>query len=448
MYQGKFQNKTPRKKKSGKGLLIFFCVYAVLVALALFGMYCGISAMVPKLEGYGVTQPEEPPRDFFAELFAEPDWEALYTLAGESDTPCEGAAQYRAYMEEKTAGAELTCREVQSGAPNVRRFHVELGEEKVATFTISGSEPALDELILYYTRSHSVTVEKKPEHTVYINGTALDDSYTVRYTDTVAEDHLPEGVHGVRLVQQQIDGLLVPPQIEVKDENGAAVEVTLEEETGIYRLPFSTFPDMTEEEKTTVRKAAVADAQYSMRMISAAQLGQYFHRDSDIYQQIVGNDLNMQKHKSHSVDENSVEISEFCRYSDSLFSARVKLTVNVIRNAGTLKVYKLDKTYFFTPNGEGRYLVSDYTNQPLQGKREQVRLRFAVQEDAPVSMMVDTTARTVTPPSVEVPQGAQLTGWAVRTADETGAVTLTVRVLPDGTVLGDPAPMTLYPVFQ
>jgi hypothetical protein len=129
-----------------------------------------------------------------------------------------------------------------------------------------------------------------------------------------------------------------------------------------------------------------------------------------------------------------------------MFSAKVKLNVNVIRKDDTLKVYPLEKTYFFTSNDSGNYLVTDYTNEPVQEQVEQVRLCFII-NDEKQSIMVDIGAETVQLPEVTAPAGQKLIGWAVKSFNgET--VTMTVRLLPTGEILGGLEPMELYPVYQ
>ena len=104
----------------------------------------------------------------------------------------------------------------------------------------------------------------------------------------------------------------------------------------------------------------------------------------------------------------------------------------------------LDKTYFFTRNESGSYLVTNYTNEDMTRVVETVRLTFVT--DQTVSMMV--SADTVTPPAVDVPEGAAFLGWATHLTDDDGNVTLQLRLLPDGRILGDPEPMILYPLYD
>jgi hypothetical protein len=67
--------------------------------------------------------------------------------------------------------------------------------------------------------------------------------------------------------------------------------------------------------------------------------------------------------------------------------------------------------------------------------------------DEKQSIMVDIGAETVQLPEVTAPAGQKLAGWAVKSFNgET--VTMTVRLLPTGEILGGLEPMELYPVYQ
>lgn len=443
-----------KRKRSKKGLILFFCIYIALTALFAVVLLKQREPLEQKLAAYEAAQLENQCQQVFEELFARPDWHRLYELSQTADTPYEGAAAYASYMEGKVNGAALTYREVYTNLPGAHRYHVYLGTEKVAGFTLTGGASSapeiptwtLDGVEIFFERTIGLTIEKKPEQTVSINGVALDDSFTIRTTATRAEGCLPDGVHGCRSEQQYVDGLLVHPEILVTDEQGQAVPVKLDQTRGVYTTLTDTFPEMTEGEVALARNAAIADARYSMRTITVAQLQQYFNSESQVYADIVNNPMTIQGHKRSYVDEESIEVSQFCRYSDDLFSAKVKLTMNVIRKDDTLKIYPLEKTYFFTRNDSGNYLVTDYTNEPVQEKVEQVRLSFVV-NDEKQSIMVDTGAESVRLPEVTPPAGQTLAGWAVKSVDgET--VTMSVRLLPTGVVLGELEPMELHPVYQ
>ena len=449
MGQGKV---AARAGKSKKGIIAFFCLYTALVAAVLTSLCCMMTPLRQWLVEYEAAQLEHRYGQVFDSLFADPDWKMLYDLAGGQDTRYEDSAAYAAYMEAKVGGGKLTCRETASDLAGVHKYNVYLGEEKVAAFTMTGSAGSLTEkpqwtlgaVEIFFERTVSVVVEKKPEYTVYINGVALDDSFTIRSTATRAEEYLPEGVHGYRLEQQRIDGLLTQPEVLVLDEHGQAVPMAQDPQSGIYVMQLSGGAEMTEQEKTAARNAAVADALYSMRKITAAELKKYFDENSQVYKDIVSNPMTIQGHKSSYIDEKSIAVSEFCRYNEGLFSARVKLTLNVIRKDDTVKVYEVDKTYFFGGNDP----VVGYTNEPVLERVEQVRLTFAINAEEQMFFMEAVETDAVTLPEITIPEGKKLAGWATKTDNGNGTVTMTVRLLPTGEVLGTLEPMVLYPVFE
>lgn len=437
-----------------KRLILFFCLYGLLTAVILVGIFCVMNPLRQKLSAYEAAQPEQKSTQLFRELFEKPDWEKLYGLSGTADTLYEGASAYAAYMQDKVGDTQLTFEEVYTDLPDTHQYAVKLGEEKVAAFTLTGGvasanqipQWSLGKVEICFERNVSVIVEKKPEHTVYINGVALDESATIRSVATKAEAYLPAGVHGYRLEQQYVGGLLTQPQVLVLDEAGNAVPVTRDPDSGIYRSQLSAPAEMTDEIKTLVKNAALADTKFAMRLISEKELQQYFDPTTELYAAIVANPIFIQKHNSSSIDEAGMQIGQYYRYSDDLFCANVKLTATYIRKDNTVKEYKLDKTYFFSRSGEG-YLVTNYTNEAVQETVEQVRLTFLTGDHTPVSFMVDRRAGTVAVPEVDIPQGQELVGWATRTVGDS-TITMTVRVLPDGMVLGGLEPMELHPVFQ
>ena len=425
-------------------LAIFLCLYITLTSVAVIVLGQGKTSLEPQPTQTTSAEPDH--AAVFDRLFAEPDWAQLYTLAGAEDTEFEGSNAYAAYMRSKVGEKALTYYEVRTDLADTHRYLVFLGNEKIAAFTMSGAPNwDLDELELFFERKQSVLVETSPEHTVFVNGVALDDRFTVRTLETKAEKYLPEGVHGLRRRWQMVTGLLATPEVTALDPDGNPVNLERDEETGIYRVVDQATSEITAQEAALARKAAIADAQYAIGAISNVQLKAYFDENSPLYKMLITNPRNLQKYTSASIDENAMRVSEYCRYSDTMFSVNVKLTQKIIRTTGTLKTYQADKTYFFTKIGND-YRVTAYTNEHVTETVEQVRLSF-VTESGTTGQMICTDDAIVTPPAATAPQGQELVGWATKTMEE-GTITMTVRILPDGTVLGGLEPMELYPVFQ
>jgi hypothetical protein len=306
----------------------------------------------------------------------------------------------------------------------------------------------LDKVEIFFARRQSVSVEKLPEHTVYINGVALDESYTIRTLETTAEGYLPEGVHGYRLEQQLITGLLAEPEVTVKDADGNDVPVTRDPETGVYRLS-ETVMAATEEEKQLALNAIQAYAKYMIRANGIDAVGACFDTNSEIYDVIRKYEAwTMQSYASYSFTE--PEYSDFYLYSDNLFSIRIKLQLNVKRTNGSIKPYDLNSTLFLQKQADGRYLAIEMTNAETQKIVEHVRLTFMDGENLLSDAMIESDALTLQLPDVTAPEGMVLDGWVMQEDDGNGKITLTVVFhptengtvnLPGGTRL---EPMILY----
>ena len=450
--------KKPERRKPKKKP-VFYKIYWAVTVLLFIGICCLMIPLRSWLIRYEASQPGYMCQQVFQDLFANPDWAVLYSLAGEEDTLYENRDTYVAYMKQKVGTAELTCTETSAGLSGDHKYIIKLGDEKLASFTLTGStnsdnitEWSLSSVAVFFERTQSVTVNKLPEQTVYINGTALDDSHTVRYTATAAESYLPEGVHGYRMEQQTLTGLLMAPEITVFNADGSEAEMAADE-NGILSPVLSDPETITQTEWNIAVGAAKADAKYSIYALGATGLREYFDPNSQVYKDLVDAPMYAQPYNSYRFDEALTEVSEFCRYSENVFSARVVLRLNVERASGGTKVFDLDKTYFFTKNNAGKYLVTNYYSASALDTTLQVRLTFMQNSEILDTQMVDAGADAISLPEITVPEGKVFKGWAVQENDGSGKITMTIVLVPgeDGTAYHDPAealdPMILYPVF-
>ncbi len=450
----------PRKDPK-KGTTIFYSIYASVVIILIAALFAVTIPLHNWLVKYEASQPTQQCQTVFNEVFAQPDWAIIYDLAEVRSTTFESKDAYVNYMSARVAAAKspiLTYAETSAGLSGDRKYIVKLDGEKVATFTLESSDSngittwKLGVVEVFFERAESITVEKLPEHTVYINGVPLDDSYTVRKTETVAEAYLPEGVHGYRLEVQYVDGLLILPQVDVVDEKGNDVTVVYDEATNTYKLQTEAPAEMTEEERQIALKAAEANTLFAIRKISTGDLRKYFDANSQIYQDIIETPMFVQSVSKYEFDDSVTAVSDFCRYSDTLFSARVTMTLNVTRANGTIKPLETNTTYFFTKTGTG-YLVTNITNMPTQERVEQVLLRFEQDGQQVATAFVATNAESVTVPTVSQ-EGMVFRGWAMQSTDEKGNLTMTILFAPDESGLcAVPEdvvlePMTLYAVFE
>ncbi len=455
-------SKSRKKRPATKGTRIFYSIYAAFILV----FFIALAVVLPKLQNwlvkYEASQPETKSKEVFTQLFSAPDWQALYTMTQQVDTSYENKDIYAAYMQQKVGSTQLQYTETSAGLSGDHKYMVMLGEEKIATFTLTDKSErkaeipdwTLGKVELFFARNQSVTVEKQPGQTVFINGVALDDSHTIRTVATKAEEYLPEGIHGYRMEQQQLDGLMAPPTVTITNADGSNVPVKQNAETGIWSPDVAAFAPMSDAEKELILNAAKADLKFAIRDITSQELAKYFDSHSKIYKDKTHSLAFVQKYQNYAFDEKVTAVKDFYRYSDKLFSANVVLKMNVTRWDGSIRTFDSDTTYFFTQKDNGKFLVTDISNISVQEPLEQVRLTFLSEGETLDSFLVSSSAHSFKAPQVTVPEGKEFAGWAEKTTDENGKITMTIRFVPgeDGTVqLGsDPGlkPMVLHAVFK
>lgn len=464
MYQGKYsgaQNPPPRRTARKKRRSLFYPVYVALIALFFVAMLLIMVPLRAWLVRYEASQPDHKRDEIFTQLFVEKNWEKIYDLAVVAQTPFEDKSSFCAYMDSLVAEQELTCLETSAGLSGGKKYLVKLGSENLAVFTLKGGAQSekeipnweLDTLQILPRQTQGVIVERLPGQTVYINGIALDDSYTVKKIATQAEEHLPQGVHGFRLDYQQVVGLLTEPSVTVKDGSGNEVPVAYDLASGIY-TQHRDAAIAEDWEKDLALGAVKVYSRFLIKDASLSEVAKRFDKNSDIYETIRRSEVGWAQ-TGASFRFSEPEYFGYYRYSDGIFSMGVKMSLLVTRTNGTIKEYPLYNSLVFTKGASGTYLVTDMTNTDIQTVTEQVKLTFINGDTVLDSFFISADANTLTLPQVTVPEGQVMKGWVKRSTEADGKTTLTVVFSCDGTSgeIHLPSgsklePMTLYPYFQ
>lgn len=453
----------PEKKKKGPRLggVIFYTFYFMFILLFFVALFFGLRFLQGWLANFEAAQPTVKAQAVFDQIFTDPDWNQLYDAAGISGTTFEGKEAYVSYIENKVGDSQLNYLETSAGLSGDRKYIVRLGDEKVASFTLASAATEtitdipdwkLSAVELFYECNESYLIQKMDGHTAYINGVALDDNYTIQIATTVAEKYLPAGTTGVNLCTQQITGLMTMPTVTVKDENGTEMEVVYDETTRTF-VEQTSANTITEEQQTVALEAVKAYSRFMIAEGDRGDIAKYFDASSDTYTSIVKSETAwMQDHNGYRFANETV--SDYCRYSDDLFSVRVSMSLNITRTDGTVKETPVDQSLFFELQESGKWLCFEMTSVDVSEPVGKVRLTFKNGDAVLFSDFVENDASELTTPVVSVPEGKVFVGWVREDIDAEGRKTLTVVFTPDETgYVKLPAnsilePMTLEAFFE
>lgn len=451
----------PQKRGPRLGGIIFYTLYFMLIAVFAVGMLLGLNWLDNWLVEYEAAQPTVKCQEVFDQLFSNPDWGNLYDLAGVQDTAYEGKDAFVAYMTEKVGSTPLTYVETSAGLSGDKKYFVKLGDERIASFTLEGKQDKVTDIPdwqfgkveLFFDRADGYLIQIVDGHTAFVNGVALDDSFVIQITSSSAADYLPVGTTGAKTDILSITGLMMKPTVTVKDQTGADMPVSYDEEKGMF-VEQTESNTITEEEQTAVTGALKAYGEFMINASGArASLAKYYDTSADAYKDIlkIGSELWMNKDNGHRFTAESV--TDYCKYSDELFSARGHVTMNVTLKDGNTRDYELDMALFFRKSN-GAWKCYGMTNEDVTKPVGKVRLTFI---DGNGTTLVDdffeTDASTLTTPVLSAPEGKVFSGWYTEKTvdghkeltimfqpDENGKVTI-----PSGTTL---EPMTLRPLFE
>ncbi len=450
-----------KRKKTTVGKIVFWAVWAVLIVAFVIGMMIALNALKKWLVDFEASQPDNMSEQIYQQHFQKPDWLELYTMGGIENTIYEGPSAYVAYMEQTVGGSAITMVETSAGLTGGKKFvlRADLGDEKYfnfATFVMMDkkqegaliSDWQLDKVELFtlnpdnsmsFRRDKGYQFLLLPDSTVSVNGVVLDESFVIRTASTVAENYLPEGVHGYRLMEMKVQGLLMEPQIQILKADGTAAQVEYDAATGTYmeKIPQQV---MQQEDRDTVVAAAKGYCQFMIGAMGAWDLRSYFDHTTEIYKTITTNTTWMQGYQGY--DFGPEEVKDYYRYSDTLYSARVAVDLNVVRPDGTVKVYALDTTFFLELQDAG-WRVIEMTNVDVQEQISMVRLYYVSDDTVLATEMVDAASKKLAPPAITVPEGQKFLGWYVQAGKlelgEDGMIHLPAEFTLE--------PMTIYALF-
>jgi hypothetical protein len=160
----------------------------------------------------------------------------------------------------------------------------------------------------------------------------------------------------------------------------------------------------------------------------------------------------MQNHNGYRFENDAV--TDYARYSNDIFSVKVKTDLIVTRTDGSEKVYAFNQSMFFKKNEAGKWLCFESTNVDVAEPVGKVRLSFMQGDVLLTTDFYETDAKEVITPKLPVPEGQVFSGWVTVATQEDGTTVYNLEFQPgeDGTVKlpegNTLRPMTLFALFQ
>lgn len=442
--------------------VIFYTIFFLCIFLFYTATYFGLLELRDWLNRYEMAQPTTKSQEVFETLFSDPDWDSLYDIANVRNAAYGSRDDFINYMENRVGETDLTYIETSTGLSNDKKYIVRLGNEKIATFTLvnhnqsaSQTEIAdwqLGSLEFFVQYNESYFIKKLDGHTAYVNDSPLNDSFTIRISTTNAEGYLPEGVNGIRVCTQQITGLAGKPNVQIVDSAGNEMKVVYDESTRTFTEQ-SEVNTISDTERDLAIDAVKTYALYMINRAGEGDIAEYFLRGSDAYNTITDTERGFVQDAASREFVNET-VTNYCRYSENLFSVRVSVTLNQYRSSGTVKESVIEQSLFFEKQSNGKWMCYNMTAVDVSKPVERVRLSFMNDGVVLDSNFHDSGINSLTCPTVSAPEGKVISGWMVEETDEAGQTIMNVVFQPDengvvaipvGTTL---EPMTLYPYFE
>ena len=451
----------PAKKGPRMGGVIFYTFYFMFILLFFVATYFGLQWLHGWLSDYEAAQPTVKCQEVFDQLFADPDWNKLYDMAGIDDTEYEGKEAFVSYMESKVGDRDLSFQETSAGLSGDKKYFVLLGDEKIGNFTLVGEAESITDIPdwqlgsveLFFQREESFYIRMMSGQTAFVNGVKLDDSFTIQIASTKAESSglLPIGTTGTKVYTQQITGLMSVPTVTIQNADGSEAAVTFDPETDTFATE-TVSTVMSEEEKEVALNAIKAYAKYQIKEASTATVAKYFDSRGDAYKSIMETVLAWTKRNAGYSFANDT-LTGYARYSDTLFSVYATTEMSINLTDGGTQVKPINATLLFEKQN-GNWKVIRMTNADISEPVGEVRLTFMNDDQVLDSRFVENDVNQLDTPMLSAPEGKVFVGWIAEIENEEGQKEWTLVFTPDetghvsiptGTTL---QPMTLYAYFE
>lgn len=247
----------------------------------------------------------------------------------------EKADAINAACAERAAGKELTMAKGTKGSDDSVSYIVRAGEEKLLTFTLVKSDGksrfGFSSYMVGKVNFHfakDITVKAPADCTVSVNGVTLTEDFLTGEPTVDEALPMPDDLKPVAICTYQVNDLLNDPTVTAAGEAGDGRLVTYNQTGRYYEVGGEQDASLAEQYSSYVIEATERYATWMADDGWFGMVADYFEPDTATYQYIRDTEVSfVWDHDSY--DFSDAKASDFHRYSDTVFTCRVKVTQNL-----------------------------------------------------------------------------------------------------------------------
>lgn len=348
---------SPRRRVS-----IFYIIYFSLIILFAVALFFAIRVIRQKLADYEASRPYHVVDSVMEEYFKPGDAEKLIEVSGYVETPYEADADVVSLVEGFLSDGVENYQIASNGGE--QKYAVSSKELKFAAFTIAPSGSKDDagydiyelkniELMIGGSRAVSITAPNTTR--VFLNGKELTGDYVVDSVESQRDRHIPDEIPTESTLTYEVKGLIGEPTVTATDRYGAEVADIAQRDGVFFDVPY-TYCTVTDDVWERAVAAGEALAAYMQKDAAFWGIGQYVDSSSDLYVDLQTSDVRWaNEHNGYDIVDPTV--TEYVKWSDDVYSVRVKFTHVLYRWSGNFE-NEFDTTFYYR-NVWGEWLIYD-----------------------------------------------------------------------------------------
>ncbi len=355
------QNKHERPKRR-----IFYPVYFYLVMISAVLIALLMQDVWMIMEDYEASMPKYVAQDA-EKIFTSRDFETIYEYDDLSLCQQESKEAYVRYMQDITAGYEITCEEKFSANADEKVYQVKYGNHKLATYTLGKSGQTSkygNDLWMLKSINTSVIVPQEyqilvPEtSTVYADGVRLGSENIVERDLELSQEYLPEGYEPTLWQVYSVERCFSMPKFEVNDSKGRGQKVIPGEQNQMTVTVNYDDEQMREQVEERVFYVAQTFAMFTSDDCPTRQARKCTVENSKARKYINSFDGGwFTNHRNFHFENMSSE--RYVQYEDGTFSCDIYFDYIIEYKNGVTQTYPTAYTFFFEKVGD-EWMLFDF----------------------------------------------------------------------------------------